>query len=399
MRILFVPPNNWAMHPNPMRHHFLFKRLAQSHMCRVYVLNFTGLGHCRAVMNPSLVFDKNIQLIEKHFLSVRNPALYYFINSKGTWDALRDALDELGIDVVVNSNVLPSAISSFLSQRMGICSIYDCMDYYPQSASAYFAKTPVKTLAERAVASVMRYVINSSDAVITVSDFHAELVRRINSRKPIYVVPNGVDLEVFNCGPIQRPAGKGEVGSQHVNLVYVGSVDEWLDFESVIEGIHIAKCMGITTHLTIVGGSHGGFYIDRIMSLVRLHELDRELSLAGFVPHNMVVEYIRSADAVLAPYKIVTKNQVTPLKILEYLACGKIVLCTRVTEIQKRFGDFLHFYDGPRDLARLLLLLCSDRASMERKPENAFGTLSEYSWDKLAKRYYDIIRTVVEARS
>lgn len=53
--MLVVPSNNWMTHPNPMRHHFLFRRLADTHGCEVFVLGFTGLGGQRPIINLELV--------------------------------------------------------------------------------------------------------------------------------------------------------------------------------------------------------------------------------------------------------------------------------------------------------------------------------------------------------
>ena len=138
MRVLFVPPNNWATHPNPMRHHFLYKRLARRYRCEVYVVNFDGLGSSHTILNRDLVLNDNIHLIGQYALPASNPASYYTLNLGHIWSLISRALAALDIEVVVHSNILPSAAVCTLAQRKKIPIVYDYADYYPQSSSAYF---------------------------------------------------------------------------------------------------------------------------------------------------------------------------------------------------------------------------------------------------------------------
>jgi len=393
VRILFVPPNDWMTHPTPMRHHFLFKRIAKSYRCEVYVLNLDGLGRSRTIHNPDLVLDENIQLVGKHSLSAANPALYYVLNSKHTCNVIRHAIKELQIDIVVNSNLLPGAIAAKMAQRAEIPIVYDCMEYYPESASSYFKCPVARSLVESSVRQLMHYVIRKSDLVITVSDSHASLVKTVDPSKRVYVVPNGVDLEMFRPSDGDRLIDRACTSS--LDLVYVGSVDVWLDMVSVLKAIEILKREGLRVQLTIVGGSHGGFYIEQMKSFGRSLGLENNLTFVGFVPYRSVPDYINAADVALAPYRNVLKNDVTPLKVLEYLACQKIVLCTPVPEIMKRFGNIVYSYDGPKDLARLLRQILQHRIDFENRARNARQMLSDYSWDVLADKYHQILNWVV----
>jgi glycosyltransferase involved in cell wall biosynthesis len=176
----------------------------------------------------------------------------------------------------------------------------------------------------------------------------------------------------------------------------VGSVDDWLDLETVLSALHELKHESLSVSLTIVGGSFGGAYMQQVKSLASSYGLEKNVLFAGFVPYIQVPYYINSADVALAPYRKALKNNVTPLKILEYLACQKIVLCTEVPELIARFSNLLFFYEGSRDLARLLKMVSSDIASMEHKVRNARRELARYSWDTLAGEYYRMLRTVLE---
>jgi glycosyltransferase involved in cell wall biosynthesis len=393
MRILLVPSNDWMTHPNPMRHHFLFGRLAEDFECEVFVLSYNGLGRSTAIVNRELVSCSRIRLIGRSSFRIINPALYYAVNAKDISTIIDWALRELGIDIVVNSNLIPGAIAGALARQRNIPMVFDFMEYYPQSASAYFENPLTKNLAEFVAARFMRYLIHISDAIITVSDVHAELVGRLAGGKSVYVVPNGVDFELF--GPTHDKVVDRRSLSSELRLLYVGSVDDWLDMETVLRAVQKLKHEPFDVSLNVVGGCHGGAYIENVKSLVCSYGLENNVSFSGFVPYRQIPYYLCAADAVLAPYRNVIKNNVTPLKVLEYLACQKIVLCTKVPELVRRFGNLLFFYEGSEDLARLLRLVYSDGSAMQRKVSDARKVLANYSWDVLAKKYYEILRTVL----
>ena len=391
MHVLFVPPNSWTNHPNPMRHHFIFNRLANLPGCKIHVLNFEGLGGSRKINNPELVFNENIQLINVRSLSIDNPAVYYALTSKSVWRMIDRALSHLQIDVVVQSNLIPGVIACNLARRAKIPLVYDCIEYYPESASAYFRGPLAKTLAYDVVNTLMKHLVRNSDVVITVSDAHAELVRKAAPNVSVEVVPNGVDFGLFK--PSDRRGATAEDGSK-LALVYVGSLDEWLDFEAVIEAIHNLRRAGLDLSLTVVGGSHGGYYLERVKDLSKTYSLERHVMFTGFVPYRLIPFFVNAADVALAPYKRIAKNNVTPLKVLEYLASGKIVACTRIPEISRRFEGLVNFYEGAGELTNLLESISSDRSSFEKRASAAREMLAGYSWDLLAEKYHHILRSV-----
>jgi glycosyltransferase involved in cell wall biosynthesis len=354
------------------------------------------LGAGRKPVNPNLVFNENIHPIGKDWLSTDNPALYYLANSKCNWAVLQRELAGLDVDVVVNSNLVPSAIASALASRKGIPQVYDLMEYYPQSASAYFKNPFLKILAGRLAEQFMRYVINGSVAVITVSNSHAKMIRKMEPSKQVYVLPNGVELDRFRSPQTHEISMRRRRLSKELRLVYVGSVDEWLDFETPLKAIQQVKRAGFKVSLTVVGGSHAGFYLEHVKSLVKSYGLVRDIAFTGFVPYEEVSRYLWSADVAIAPYRRLFKNDVTPLKVLEYLASRKIVLCTPIPEIVNRFGRVLYTYRDAEDMQRNLEAIARNPVDFQAKVAKAEEIIADYTWDKIVARYYEIISSVAK---
>jgi glycosyltransferase involved in cell wall biosynthesis len=78
--------------------------------------------------------------------------------------------------------------------------------------------------------------------------------------------------------------------------------------------------------LLIVGG---GPDFEKIKSLVNKKKLDDNVILTNFKPQHEIPKFVSLADVCINPFEI---NKITdsiiPIKIFEYLACGKPVLST-----------------------------------------------------------------------
>lgn len=150
--------------------------------------------------------------------------------------------------------------------------------------------------------------------------------------------------------------------------------------------------------LTVVGSSHGGYYLKRVKRLIKDYEMERHILFTGFVPYRLVPLFVNAADVALAPYRKIVKNDVTPLKVLEYLACQKIVPSKRIPEISKRFGNLVNFYEGVAGLTEFLKAISANRSDFGKKAINARENLAEYSWDVLARRYCQILESAAASR-
>jgi glycosyltransferase involved in cell wall biosynthesis len=80
----------------------------------------------------------------------------------------------------------------------------------------------------------------------------------------------------------------------------------------------------------IVGGT------DRDISAWRATQLPDNVFLHGYVPHSRVGAYLSRFDILAAPYQrqvftdggVETSTVMSPLKLFEYMACGKPILCS-----------------------------------------------------------------------
>jgi glycosyltransferase involved in cell wall biosynthesis len=136
------------------------------------------------------------------------------------------------------------------------------------------------------------------------------------------VIPNGVDLEKFRTtasGEVSRPEDLQQISSPIV--MYVGAVMDWFDW-SLLEA---CARMRPAWQFVLIGPTN---LPSAILNACRnIHYL-------GTKSPNQVPVYLKFADVCLIPFKLneLTKN-VSPLKLYEYLACGKPVVSVAMPEV------------------------------------------------------------------
>jgi glycosyltransferase involved in cell wall biosynthesis len=118
------------------------------------------------------------------------------------------------------------------------------------------------------------------------------------------------------------------------------------------------------------------------------------------VPLDELACQIKSADVGIVPilYDDFTKYML-PVKLLEYVAIGKPVICSRTETIERYFDDSMVQFFSPgsvTELAENILLLYEN--SVRRRDlignSNKFNLV--YSWENQKRDYYQLIDSLLE---
>jgi glycosyltransferase involved in cell wall biosynthesis len=109
-------------------------------------------------------------------------------------------------------------------------------------------------------------------------------------------------------------------------ILFVGTIYEFSGLENIIQNFEIIKNKTKDIKFLIIGG---GENFEKIKSLVNQKKLGSNVILTNFKPQHEIPKFISLADVCINPFEI---NKITdsiiPIKIFEYLACGKPVLST-----------------------------------------------------------------------
>lgn len=133
-----------------------------------------------------------------------------------------------------------------------------------------------------------------------------------------------------------------------------------------------------------------------------LVDLSRELGLCdcvsfskGLVPMEELVPIILEADVGVVPilYDEFTRHML-PVKLLEYVALGKPVICSRTETIEAYFDDSMVQYCQPgnaEQLAEQIRILYKNPDKREQLAANAERFNREYNWERQKQLYYQLI--------
>jgi PEP-CTERM/exosortase A-associated glycosyltransferase len=174
------------------------------------------------------------------------------------------------------------------------------------------------------------YVCRHADHVVTICDgLRSELIGRGIDPARITVVPNSVDLDHFafvrsrNAAPV--PGLELALGP---TFGFVGTFFPFEGLEVLMRAVPLILAKEPRAKFVLVGDGPDGA---RIRQLVRTLGIEDAVVLTGRVPHSEVVRYYDRMDVLIYPRVSNRVTElVTPLKPLEAMARGKLVVASDV---------------------------------------------------------------------
>ena len=370
MKILVIPTTDWIRHPVPNRLNFIFDILAEKH--DVYVLHF-GLKR----FSNLEARETKCRLVEASWIKVDDPSLYYLLNFPYHLWKIRSIVKKRDIDVILSTNILPSFAANFAGSPV----VFDYLDHLEESASIYYPGSALGEIVKQVVSRITRYNLRAARSVITVTRELSEFLRD-QGVKDITVIPNGVDTEVLKPLPLQE--AKNSLGLKGVVLGYVGSLEHWVDLETVVSALP-----RIDATLLVVGPGLFTDYGDGIKKMAEDLGVRDRIVFTGAVKYAELSRYISAMDIGLNPLKMMKKNEYAAGgKVFNYLACGRPVLSSRMVALERLLGDEIFYYDDVESFVmqvRRILSLVHD--------EKEYRSVAEsYDWCIMAQKYEDVLK-------
>jgi glycosyltransferase involved in cell wall biosynthesis len=156
-------------------------------------------------------------------------------------------------------------------------------------------------------------------------------------RDKLVIVGNGVNTEIF------RPMDQGDVLSDWRKklevsvddrvVVFIGNLARWQGVEVLIDAAFQVLKTEEKLKFLIIGE---GVLRKRLMEKVLNSGFAKSFIFTGMMDYEVVPFLINLADICVAPF-ILKRNEktgVSPLKIFEYMACGKPVIASRIQGLE-----------------------------------------------------------------
>ena len=257
----------------------------------------------------------------------------------------------------------------FSSHLRGSLVVYDCMD----ELSAFHGAPP--ELVDRE-----RQLLKRADLVFTggVSLWEAKRTLHPNA----HAFPSSVDVPHFAAARTIAEEPDDQARIPHPRLGFYGVIDERLD----VALLDAAAAARPDWQFVLVGPV---VKIDpaRLPRRPNIHYLGPKVY--DDLPH-----YLSGWDAALMPFaRNESTRYISPTKTPEYLAAGRPVVSTSITDVVRTYGDsgIVRIADTAGDFVAAIDAALNDAADPDRLRSTADLVLRDMSWDKTQGRMKELM--------
>lgn len=304
-------------------------------------------------------------------------ALQHIWNNTGIEQALTEELTCRSPDLVYERHSPFSVAGAMTARRFGVPHLLEV------NAPLAWEGARHRGQALNGAAGLLELMaFQSTDGIIAVSEeLRQQLIQQGVDGHKIHAVPNGVDVERF------APGGETQRQGLEDKLVvgFVGSLKPWHGLEVLIQAFRrVADDRRF--HLLVVGDGPAAKQVHDLQQ-----EMPEQVTCTGAVHPHAVPPYLRAIDIAVAPYPELERFYFSPLKVLEYMAAGTAVVCSRIGQLTDLVRDgetgVLVSPGDADDLAAALRRLSQQRElRMALGARAAAEALRRHSWTHRAEQ-------------
>ncbi|MGB7532380.1 MAG: glycosyltransferase family 4 protein [Halobacteriota archaeon] len=363
------------------RPHQFVKYLSKKHEVTVLSINDWWKGGQDNLEAYSSEFDDDFKRIDYYYLTDKkvSPILQELLFRR----KVKEVLKEEDFDVHLNYSTL---ISGYVAAKR-VKTVYDLAD----DLGAMIKESPQIPRLMRPFGGILgdlmvRRNIEKAEKVTVTTDM-LKIAYSIPDGK-CEVISNGVDTNLFrNYGN-----AKEELGLDGFIIGYVGVLREWVNLEPVFGAL---KGLDAEIKMVVVG-KEGGF--NENVRLAKKCGVSDRVTFTGMVPYSQVPKYISAIDVCLIPFK---KSQISeralPLKLFEYMACGKPVISTELPGIKNVAGEKVMYATNEKEYKERIAELYKNEELMHEMGKSGREFVAEnYNWEKIVERMERTLLTVGE---
>jgi PEP-CTERM/exosortase A-associated glycosyltransferase len=240
--------------------------------------------------------------------------------------------------VQAHSPVLVGLPALWAARKAGIPLVYEVRGLW-EDAAVDLGHCREGDLRYRISRGLETYLLRRADGVATLcQSMRAELAGRGIDAARIAVVPNAVDVDRFRPTAAKDDALLAELGLQGRRLLgFIGSFYHYEGIDLLLDALPAIRARHPDVALLLVGGGPMEAELKAQVARLGLQDVVR---FTGRVPHEQVGRYYDLVDLlVFARKRIRLTELVTPLKPIEAMAEGRVVLASDVGGHREQIVD------------------------------------------------------------
>ena len=398
MRILLVQETDW-FEKGPLQQHHLMERLSlKGYEIRVIDHEIVWKTHGKQELRSKRkVFDNvsrvyngaNITVVRPKIIKI--PHLDYISLVFSRKKEIKRQIKEFNPDVIVGFQILSAYLAMRAAKKNHIPFIYYWTD-------AYHTQIPFKVY-QPIGEYIEKKILKNADRVIVINEKLKDfVVERGSDSERTQVEKAGVDFgrfnEEINGNEIRE---KYRIEKDDFVLFFVGWLYHFAGLKEIAIELAKIKDEKPNIKLLIVGD---GDAFDDLQRIRDEYQSDNQVILAGKQPYENIPEFIAAADICLLPAYPTEKimQDIVPIKLYEYMACGKPVIATRLPGVMKEFGDGhgVIYVDKPEDALKTAVELI-ENGRIEEEGRKARRFVEKYNWEDIVADFEGILKEVIKS--
>ena len=232
------------------------------------------------------------------------------------------------------------------------------------------------------ITGLIRRIWRDAESLIAKSDHEIEMIHAVDPTVNCTLIPNGVDINAFKPLPLVADNGP-------LKLLCVGRLIERKGQHHLIDAVKQLTYEGIDVELDLVGT--GDARSANEAQAARLGLSDR-VHFRGYVSREKIAEHYAAADVFVLP----SYNEGMSVALLEAMASGLAVVVTATGDtpelIEPEINGLVFDWSDVESLTAHLRRLAQDRSLVRRMGEASRTRASDFSWDRAALRYIDLLQ-------
>ncbi len=240
------------------------------------------------------------------------------------------------------------------------------------------------------------FALSRCDRVVVLTEGLRDLVvRRYRvATERVAVLPSGTDTGLFipqEAVVCRRRIG---LGLDRDYIGFVGSFYRYQGLQCLLEAMVIIRRTIPSVHLLLVGDGEAAQELKQQAGRLALNPC---ITWAGRIPYQEVPTWIGAMTLCVAPFRG-DRGETSPVKIFDYLACGKPVIASAIPSVTGTFlqetGVALVPPDDPAALAQAVLGLLNDPERQSHMAAQGRRFVEQgYSWTDLTNRLKEWLAT------
>ena len=226
---------------------------------------------------------------------------------------------------------------------------------------------------------IEKHLIKRTDAIITVNNSIAEIIKAENEITSVTVIRNMPDKSIEESHYVREGL---EFPHCKFIIIYVGNIERGRGIEKIIESMQkVHKDIG----LVLMGRDSA--YKNEMKTFSKSLNLESRIKFLNTVLPHQVVNVCKLADAGISPIQNMCKSYYLslPNKIFEYIQAGIPVLVSDFPEMKKIIEDynvgFTFDIEDTIQIADIINLIYSDKNSYQSFCENSKIASLSLNWE------------------